>query len=89
VAGVRGEAELVGQVGLAEQDEGDEGRGIHIFIEQEAELVEELRGYDMENSRCIIAPRLQVAPGILASCRFDLSVRLGRGGTLYDRWARV
>ena len=41
---VRGEAELVGQVGLAEQDEGDEGRGIHIIIEQEAELVEELRG---------------------------------------------
>jgi hypothetical protein len=33
---VGSEAELVGQVGLAEQDEGDEGGGVHLAVEQEA-----------------------------------------------------
>ena len=38
------EAQLVGQVRLAEQDEGEQGSGIHLVVEQEAKLVEELRG---------------------------------------------
>ena len=37
------EAQLVGQVRLAEQDEGEQGSGIHLVVEQEAKLVEELR----------------------------------------------
>ena len=36
------ETELVGEIGLAEQDEGDEGSGIHIVIEQESELLEDV-----------------------------------------------
>jgi hypothetical protein len=39
-----GETELVGEVGLAEEDEGEEGSGIHVVVEEETELVEELRG---------------------------------------------
>ena len=41
---VGGKAQLVGQVGLTEEDEGEQGGGIHLVVEQEAELVEELRG---------------------------------------------
>ena len=41
---VGSEAQLVGQVGLTEEDEGEQGGGIHLVVEQEAELVEELRG---------------------------------------------
>jgi hypothetical protein len=37
---VGGEAEFVGQVGLTKKDESDEGSGVHVIIEQEAELVE-------------------------------------------------
>ena len=44
---VGSEAELVGQVGLAEEDEGDQGSGIHLVVEQEAQLVEELRGQEV------------------------------------------
>jgi hypothetical protein len=40
---VRGEAELVSQVGLAEEDEGDQGSGVHLVVEQEAQLVKEFR----------------------------------------------
>jgi len=32
----------VGQVGLAEEDEREQGGGIHLVVEQEAELVEEV-----------------------------------------------
>jgi hypothetical protein len=39
---VGSETELVGQVGLAKEDEGDQGSGIHLVVEQEAELVEQL-----------------------------------------------
>ena len=41
---VGGEAQLVGQVRLAEKNEREQGGGIHLVVEQEAELVEELRG---------------------------------------------
>jgi len=44
---VRSEAELVGQVGLGEQDEGKWRSGVHLIVEQEAKLVEELRGQEM------------------------------------------
>ena len=45
VEGLKGsEAELVGEVGLAKEDEGKQGSGIHIIVEQEAELIEEVRG---------------------------------------------
>jgi hypothetical protein len=40
---VGGKAELVGQVGLAEEDEGDQRSRIHLVIEQEAQLVKEFR----------------------------------------------
>ena len=37
---VGGKAELVSQAGLAEEDESEQGSGIHLVVEQEAELVE-------------------------------------------------
>jgi hypothetical protein len=40
---VRRETELVGQVRLAEEDEGDQGSGVHLVVEQEAQLVKEFR----------------------------------------------
>jgi hypothetical protein len=42
-----GETELVGEIGLAEEDEGEERSGIHVVIEEETELVEELRREEM------------------------------------------
>jgi hypothetical protein len=42
-----GETELVGEEGLAEEDEGEEGSGIHVVVEEETELVEEWRGEEM------------------------------------------
>jgi hypothetical protein len=48
VEGLKGsEAEFVGEVGLAKEDEGKQGSGIHIVVEQEAELIEEVRGKEM------------------------------------------
>jgi hypothetical protein len=45
VEGLKGsEAELVGEVGLAKEDEGKQGSGIHIVVEEETELIEEVRG---------------------------------------------
>jgi hypothetical protein len=41
---VGGKAELESELGLAEEDEGEEGGGVHVVVEQETELVEELRG---------------------------------------------
>jgi hypothetical protein len=41
---VGSEAELVGQVRLTEEDEGEQGGRVHLVVEQEAELVEEVRG---------------------------------------------
>jgi len=40
---IGGEAEEVGQVGLTEQDQGEQGGGVHLVVEQEAELVEDVR----------------------------------------------
>jgi hypothetical protein len=37
-----GETKLVGKIRLAEQNEGDEGSGIHIIIEQKTELLEDV-----------------------------------------------
>jgi hypothetical protein len=37
----------MGQLGLTEQDEGDERSGIHLLIEQETKLIEELGGEQM------------------------------------------
>jgi hypothetical protein len=39
---VGGETELEGQVRLAEEDEGEQGGGIHLVVEQKAKLVEEV-----------------------------------------------
>ena len=39
-----GKAQLVGQVGLTEQDQGQLGGGVEVVIEQKAELVKEIRG---------------------------------------------
>jgi hypothetical protein len=36
------ETQLLGEIGLAEQDEGDEGSGIHIVIEQKTQLFEDV-----------------------------------------------
>jgi hypothetical protein len=44
---VGSEAELVGQVRLTEQDEGDEGGGVHLLVEEEAELIEDIGGEEM------------------------------------------
>jgi RNase P/RNase MRP subunit p29 len=44
---VGSEAELVGQVGLAEEDEGDQRSRIHLVVEQEAQLVKEFRGQEV------------------------------------------
>jgi len=41
---VGSEAQLVDQVGLTEQDEGERGGGVHLVVEQEAELVKDVRG---------------------------------------------
>ena len=41
---VRGEGEFVSQVGLAQEDEGELGGRVEILIEQETELVEDVRG---------------------------------------------
>jgi hypothetical protein len=40
---VGSETELVGQVRLTEEDECDQGSGVHLVVEQEAQLVKELR----------------------------------------------
>ena len=40
---VGGKAQLVGQVGLAEEDEGDQRSRVHLVVEQEAQLVKEFR----------------------------------------------
>jgi hypothetical protein len=44
---VGSETELVGQVRLTEEDEGDQGSGVHLVVEQEAQLVKELRREEM------------------------------------------
>lgn len=41
---VGSEAQLAGQVGLAEQDEGERGSRVHLVVEQKAELVKDARG---------------------------------------------
>ena len=41
---VGSEAKLVSQVGLTEEDEGDQRSGIYLVVEQEAQLVKELGG---------------------------------------------
>jgi hypothetical protein len=42
-----GEAEFVGEVRLAEEDEGEERGRVHVVVEEEAELVEEFWGQEM------------------------------------------
>jgi hypothetical protein len=44
---VGSEAQLACQVRLAEQDEGERGGGVHLVVEQEAELVKDVRGQEM------------------------------------------
>lgn len=41
---VRGEAEELSQIRLTEQDQGEQGGGVHGIVEQEAELVEDIGG---------------------------------------------
>jgi len=41
---VGGEAQLVGQVRLAEKNEREQGGGIHLVVEQETELVKDVCG---------------------------------------------
>jgi hypothetical protein len=64
---VRGEAELVGQVRLAEEDEGDEGSGVHLVVEEEAQLVEELRREEMsfvDDQQDVAAFASQIVEGV-------------------------
>jgi hypothetical protein len=64
---VRGEAEFVGQVRLAEEDEGDEGSGVHLVIEQEAQLVEEFRREEVsfiDDQQDVAAFASQVVEGV-------------------------
>ena len=39
---IRGKTEKVGQVGLTEQDQGEQGGGVHLVVEEEAELVKDV-----------------------------------------------
>ena len=39
---VGGKAEPVGQVGLTEKDEGEQGGGIHLVVEQKAKLIKDV-----------------------------------------------
>jgi len=55
-----GKAKLVGQVRLAEKDEGEQGGGIHLVVEQKTELVEDVvreqvRFVDDEEDRAALA----------------------------------
>jgi hypothetical protein len=42
-----GEAEFVGQLRLAEEDEGEQGGGVHVVVEEKAELIEDIVGEEM------------------------------------------
>ena len=44
---VGSEAKELGQVGLAEQDQGKQGGGVHLVVEEKAELVEDVGGQAM------------------------------------------
>jgi hypothetical protein len=44
---VGGEAEPVREVRLSQEDEGDRGSGVHVVVEEEAELVEEVWGQEV------------------------------------------
>jgi len=63
---VRGEAEELGQVRLAEQNQGEQGGGVHVIVEEEAELVEDVWGQAMgfiEDEQEITALASQVGEG--------------------------
>ena len=60
---VRSETELVSQVGLCEEDEGQRRSGIHVVVEQKAELVQEFGGEEMgfvDDEEDVAAPAGQV-----------------------------
>jgi hypothetical protein len=63
---VGSKAKLVGQVGLTEKDEGDQRSGIHLIVEQEAELVKELWCQEMcfvDDEQDVAALTSQVVEG--------------------------
>ena len=63
---IGGEAEELGQVGLTKQDQGEQGGGVHLVVEEEAELVEDVGGQAMgfiENEQEIAALAGQVGEG--------------------------
>ena len=61
-----GEAEQMGQVGLAEEDEGEGGGGVEVVVEQETELVEDVVGQAVgfvEDEQGVTALASQVGQG--------------------------
>ena len=73
-------AQLVGQVGLTEQDQGQLGGGVEVVIEQKAELVKEVRGelvgfVDDEQHEAALARQLEQG---LAELRQETAEGVGR-----------
>jgi hypothetical protein len=82
---VGGEAELVGQVRLAEEDEGEQGDGIHLVVEQEAELIEEVvrekvSFVDDEKSEAALAGEVREGSAELGEETGEAEGRLGLEG---------
>jgi hypothetical protein len=64
---IGGEAELEGEVRLAEEDEGEEGSGVHVVVEQEAQLVKEVRREEVgliDDQEGVAAFASQVSQGV-------------------------
>jgi hypothetical protein len=77
---VGGKAEPLGQVGLTEEDEGQQRSGVHLLVEQEAELVEEIRREEMglvDDEQDVAAFAGQVEEGDL---ELGEEAREGEGG---------
>jgi hypothetical protein len=82
---VGSEAQLLGQVGLAEQDEGEQGGGVHLVVEQEAELVEEVVReqvslVDDEESKATLAGEVRESSAELGEETGEAEGRLGLKG---------
>jgi hypothetical protein len=63
---VGGEAKELGQIGLTEQDQGEQGGGVHLVVEEKAELVEDVGGQAMgfiDNEQEIASLASQIGQG--------------------------
>jgi hypothetical protein len=82
---VGGKAELVSQGGLAEEDESEQGSGIHFVVEQEAELVEQVMRekvslVDDEESKAALAGEIREGSAELGKEAGEAEGRLGLEG---------